>query len=119
MEELHKAAAQHKCPYLDCKRHIKGFNRSANLKNHIKKVHNVDTGSPSDAGGSETDMDAPRSGGNRARSSLVEEIKRAEREVEVREREEVEAGQRRLHAVQRLRDLQAELEDSAYLSSSY
>lgn len=77
----------------------------------------MDTGSPSEAGGSETDMDAPRGAGRRR--GLMEEIKRAERDVEVREREEVEAGQRKMYAVQRLQDLRMELEESAYLSSGF
>ena len=104
MEELHNSAAQHKCPYEDCKRHEKGFNRSANLKNHIKKVHNVDMGS--EAGGSE-------SGGERrrGREGLVAEIRGVERELARAEREEQEASRRRMEVVQRLRDLTGELEE--------
>ena len=49
----------------------------------------------------------------------MEEIRSAEMEVEVREREALEAGQRKGFAVQRLQDLRAELEESAYLSSGY
>jgi len=49
LEELHNSKAQHKCPYTDCKRHVNGFSRSANLKNHMWKVHNV--GSEGGGGG--------------------------------------------------------------------
>lgn len=112
LEELHNAAAQHKCPYPDCKRHVKGFNRSANLKNHIKKVHNAGTEatSPSEATGSETDPDILLD--PRRPSSLREEIHRWEIELEARERAEKDAIMKRQTAAKRLVELKQRLEET-------
>ena len=70
LEELHNSKAQHKCPYTDCKRHANGFSRSANLKNHMRKVHNAESdyagsgsgATQSDAGdhsGAEMELESP------------------------------------------------------------
>ncbi|KAA8910451.1 hypothetical protein FN846DRAFT_544047 [Sphaerosporella brunnea] len=129
LEELHNSKAQHKCPYIDCKRHINGFSRSANLKNHLRKVHNVDCGdggggpstAASENSGEENDMpDSPPAPQRvvkrprqtlRSRENIMKEIQELEREVVLREEELREARQRKVDVLVQLERLRAELED--------
>ncbi|KAI5780931.1 hypothetical protein EDC01DRAFT_667757 [Geopyxis carbonaria] len=102
LEEIHNSAgAQHKCPYSDCKRHVRGFNRVANLKKHMR-VH--EAGGVGSAGSGEGEGES--SGG---RDHILREIRDAERELSAREREEQEARRRRAEVQGRLEELRSEL----------
>lgn len=139
LEELHTSKAQYKCIYRDCKRYLNGFSRSANLKNHMRKVHNTgsDCGGVGSGGGG-TGSNAPsenadNSGGEndsppgqryqkrprvRTRDQVLKEFREVEREVVVREEEYQTTQKRRVDVRVRLDQLRAELEDGRFPSSS-
>ncbi|KAF8537053.1 hypothetical protein BDD12DRAFT_254554 [Trichophaea hybrida] len=125
LEELHNSKAQHKCPYPDCKRHINGFSRPANLKNHMRKVHNAESESgggvsatPSEAAGdSGPEYDPPLRSSKKLRQNqrtqdqILREIAEVEQEAQIIERELGEVRKRKMDALVRLEGLRVELED--------
>jgi hypothetical protein len=138
IEELHQNKSQHKCPYTDCKRNSNGFSRPANLKNHMRKVHQVEDpdvplgnspprhnmGGSSDRG-DESDNAITHADGytrnsrymHRTQEALARELEEAEQEVRFTYEESAAALKRKEDAEQRLQRLRSEYRTDGRFSS--